>query len=235
MVHELVEGIHHFRKQVFRQHRELFERLAQKQAPETLFITCSDSRIDPNLITHTEPGDLFVLRNAGNLVPAYGATSGGEVATIEFAVTGLKVKDIIVCGHSHCGAMKGLLKPEYLAEMPAVSEWLRHAEVTRRIVRSKYKHLTGDDLLEITTEENVLAQIENLQTHPAVAVALAHEELKLHGWIYDIASGDVFAYDEPSARFVPLNQWRPAASAPPQRIVDVNSGDAKFGEASGST
>lgn len=228
MVQQLVAGIHHFRKQVFRQQRELFERLAQGQRPETLFITCSDSRIDPNLITHTEPGDLFVLRNAGNIVPAYGATSGGEVATIEFAVTGLKVRDIVVCGHSHCGAMKGLLKPESLEEMPAVADWLKHAEATRRIVRSKYKQLTGDQLLEVCTEENVLVQLENLQTHPAVAVGLSEGLLKLHAWIYDIATGEVHVYDEDSAQFAPLGELRPPASAPPRRVVDVASGDAGF-------
>ena len=138
MVQQLVAGVHRFKHEVFREQRELFERLAEGQSPQTLFITCSDSRIDPNLITHTDPGDLFVLRNAGNIVPAYGATSGGEVATIEFAVTGLGVSDIVVCGHSHCGAMKGLLHPEYLTEMPAVVEFLHHAEATRRIVKSKY-------------------------------------------------------------------------------------------------
>ncbi len=228
MVQSLVAGLHHFKREVFRQHQELFERLSQGQNPETLFITCSDSRIDPNLITHTEPGDLFVLRNAGNLVPAYGATSGGEVATIEFAVTALQVKDIVICGHSHCGAMKGLLKPESLEEMPAVAEWLRHAEATRRIVRSKYKHLSGQDLLDVCTEENVLVQVENLQTHPAVRVALSEGQLKLHAWIYDIASGDVFAFDEPTSQFVPLGELRPPAGAPPRRVIDISSGDSKF-------
>ncbi|HZN34056.1 MAG TPA: carbonic anhydrase, partial [Pirellulaceae bacterium] len=189
MVQELVAGVHRFKREVFQGQQELFERLAGGQEPQTLFITCSDSRIDPNLITHTDPGDLFVLRNAGNLIPAYGAASGGEVATIEFAVTGLGVRDIVVCGHSHCGAMKGLLHPEYLAEMPAVAEFLRHAEATRRIVKSKYSHLHGEPLLDATIEENVLVQLENLQTHPAVAAALAGDQLKLHAWVYDIATG----------------------------------------------
>ena len=228
MVQELVAGVHRFRSGVFREQQELFARLAEGQSPETLFITCSDSRIDPNLITHTDPGDLFVLRNAGNLVPAYGATSGGEVATIEFAVTGLGVRDIVICGHSHCGAMKGLLHPEYLEEMPAVAEWLRHAEVTRRIVGAKYTHLQGDSLLEAAIEENVLAQIENLQTHPAVAVAISQDKLKLHAWIYDIATGEVFAFDHEQSQFMALGGIRPAATALPSRIVNVESGDAMF-------
>lgn len=228
MVQELVAGVRRFTNGVFREQQELFTRLAKGQHPETLFITCSDSRIDPNLITHTDPGDLFVLRNAGNLVPAYGATSGGEVATIEFAVTGLEVRDIVICGHSHCGAMKGLLHPEYLTEMPAVAEWLRHAEVTRRIVKAKYSHLLDDALLEAAIEENVLAQIENLQTHPAVAVAISQDKLKLHAWIYDIATGEVFAFDHELSQFTALGGIRPASTALPSRIVNVESGDAMF-------
>lgn len=232
MVQQLVAGVHHFRHNMFREQQELFARLAAGQSPQTLFITCSDSRIDPNLITHTDPGDLFVLRNAGNIVPAYGASSGGEVATIEFAVAGVEVSDIVVCGHSHCGAMKGLLKPELLAEMPAVADWLKNAEATRRIVRSKYGHLSGDDLLDVTTEENVLMQIENLQTHPAVAVALAEGKLKLHAWLYDIQSGEVFAFDHASGQFAPLGQIRPATAGfgPNARLMDVNSGDALLSE-----
>src|SRR6185503_1793507 len=148
MVQQLVAGVHRFRHEVFRQQRELFERLAHGQEPQSLFITCSDSRIDPNLITHTSPGDLFVLRNAGNLIPAYGTTSGGEVATIEFAIMALGVRDIVVCGHSHCGAMKGVLNPASVAEMPAVAEWLKHAEATRRIIRAKYSQLADEALLD---------------------------------------------------------------------------------------
>ena len=230
MVQQLVAGVHRFKHEVFRQQQELFSRLAGGQEPQTLFITCSDSRIDPNLITHTDPGDLFVLRNAGNLVPAYGAASGGEVATIEFAVTGLGVRDIVVCGHSHCGAMKGLLHPEYLSEMPAVAEWLRGAEATRRIIRAKYAHLTGEALLDAAVEENVLMQIENLQTQPAVAVALAQNQLKLHGWVYEIQSGEVYSYDDQSQQFVPLGDVRPplVPLRSAGRLANTRSGDGRF-------
>lgn len=228
MVQRLVAGVHRFKHEVFREQQELFQRLATGQSPQTLFITCSDSRIDPNLITHTDPGDLFVLRNAGNIVPAYGASRGGEVATIEFAVTGLGVSDIVVCGHSHCGAMKGLLHPEYLTEMPAVAEFLMHAEATRRIVRTKYAHLADEPLLETTIEENVLVQLENLQTHPSVAAAVACGKLKLHAWVYDIASGEVYAYADESEQFISLGGVRPPATPQPQRLADVHSGDAQF-------
>lgn len=232
MVQQLVAGVHRFRHGVFRQQQELFERLSQGQEPQTLFITCSDSRIDPNLITHTAPGDMFVLRNAGNLVPAFGASSGGEVATIEFAVAGLQVSDVVVCGHSHCGAMKGLLHPDYLTEMPAVADWLKNAEATRRIIRSKYSHLTGHALLDAAIEENVLMQLENLQTHPAVAVALAEDKLKLHAWVYDIASGEVFAFDDSAQQFQPLGELRPAAAValknPSTHLADIRSGDGRF-------
>jgi carbonic anhydrase len=232
VVQQLVAGVHHFRHEVFRRQQDLFAKLSQGQEPQTLFITCSDSRIDPNLITHTNPGDLFVLRNAGNFVPAFGATNGGEVATIEFAVTGLGVRDIVVCGHAHCGAMKGLLQPECVAEMPAVAEWLKHAEATRRIMRSKYSHLSGEALLDAAIEENVLMQIENLQTHPAVAVALAEDKLKLHAWVYDIASGEVYAYDDAREQFQPLGEIRPPATPIPAdataRLANIHSGDGRF-------
>lgn len=227
-VEQLIDGIHHFRSQVFRTQRDLFERLAMGQEPETLLITCSDSRIDPNLITHTDPGDLFVLRNAGNLIPAYHSSTGGESATIEFAVDGLKVTDIVVCGHSHCGAMKALLHPEYVAEMPEMSAWLRNAEATRRIVRSKYSHLTIERLLEAAIEENVLVQLENLQTHPSVAAALAQSQLKLHAWVYEIATGDVYAFDPETGQFRSLGELRPVGHATPQRIARINSGDSRF-------
>ena len=227
-IHQLVAGVHNFQGNVFQTQQDLFTRLALGQSPETLFITCSDSRIDPNLITQTEPGDLFVLRNAGNIVPAYSGSAGGEIATIEFAITGLGVKQIVVCGHSHCGAIKGLLNPDQLEEMPAVKDWLRHAEATRRIVKSKYKHLPKEELAEVAAEENVLTQLENLQTHPAVAVALSQGQLSLHAWMYEIETGEVYGYDTTVGQFVPLGEFRSHNKPTPARALDVRSGDALF-------
>jgi carbonic anhydrase len=218
-VQKLVEGIHHFQSNIFASERELFERLANGQFPEALFITCSDSRINPNLITQTAPGDLFILRNAGNIIPPYGAANGGEGATIEFAVTELGVKDIIVCGHSLCGAMKGLLNLDKLHDMPAVRAWLTHAEATRRIMKDKYPDLAGAALLTATVEENVLVQIENLRTHPCVASGLAKGNLKLHGWVYKIESGKVFAYDPGESQFVSLEAGPPNPVPPTARLT----------------
>ena len=206
---KLIQGIHQFQGKSFVPMQGLFEQLAKGQQPETLFITCSDSRIDPGLLTQAKPGDLFILRNAGNIVPPHGAGTGGEAATIEFAVAALGVKDIIICGHSHCGAMQGLLKPEHVASLPAVSSWLSHAETTRRIMRENYGHLEGDRLLAATVEENVLVQIENLRTLPAVGSRLVRGDLHLHGWVYKIETGEVFAYDVESAQFVKLAEYNP--------------------------
>jgi carbonic anhydrase len=210
---KLVEGIHHFQANIFTSQRTLFERLANGQHPEALFITCSDSRINPNLLTQTEPGELFILRNAGNIVPPHGAANGGEGATIEFAVVELGVRDIIVCGHSLCGAMKGLLHPEALEDMPVVRSWLAHAEATRRIMKDKYRNLASDALLTATVEENVLVQIENLRTHPCVASGLARGDLKLHGWVYKIQTGEVFAYDHQAGQFLPVERALPGPAA----------------------
>jgi carbonic anhydrase len=218
---KLIEGFHHFQHSVFSSRRELFERLAKGQSPDALFITCSDSRINPNLITQTEPGELFIMRNAGNLVPAYGASSGGEAATVEFAVAGLGVRDIIVCGHSQCGAMKGLLEPSIVSEMPSVASWLGHAESTRRVVRENYKQLEGPQLLSACVQENVLAQIENLKTHPAVAARLARGELNLHAWVYKIETGGVFAFDPATGQFTPLGEAPAPTVLPAPRISSM--------------
>ncbi len=205
----LVDGIHHFQKNIFRSQEDFFGQLQHGQAPETLFITCSDSRINPNLITQTLPGELFILRNAGNLVPPYEAHWGGEAATIEFAVASLHVKDIIICGHSNCGAMAALLDPESLAELPATGHWLAHADKTRRIIDDNYSHLEGRQRLTATVGENVLVQLENLRTHPAVADAMAQERLHIHGWVYRFETGDVLAYDPKRGQFISVTEGEP--------------------------
>lgn len=204
---KLVCGIHQFQAQIFSDQKELFARLAKGQQPLALFITCSDSRICPNLLTQTNPGELFILRTAGNIVPPYGAVQGGEAATIEYAVSVLKVKDIVICGHSLCGAMGALLSPDCLKELPAVEAYLKHAESTRRIVRENYSEVTdAEKRLTLAIEENVLVQLEHLRTHPSVAAALSREELKLHGWVYKFETGTVFSYSLKEQQFLPLEE-----------------------------
>jgi carbonic anhydrase len=203
---KLVQGIHQFQASVFTSQRELFQRLVDGQAPLALFITCSDSRINPQMLTQTEPGDIFIMRNAGNIVPAYGVHHGGEAATIEYAVSVLKVRDIILCGHSHCGAMNGLLHPETLRDLPSVSSWLTHAQSTARIICENYRHLNDPQArLTATVEENVLCQLENLRTHPCVAAATARGDLNLHGWVYKFETGQVFAFDPVKMEYLPID------------------------------
>ena len=202
---KLVDGIHQFQNKIFSSKQELFEGHSKGQHPLALFITCSDSRIDPSLLTQTEPGDIFILRNAGNIVPCHGEVDGGEAATIEYAVSVLGVKDIIICGHSQCGAMAGLLDQSQLAKLPAVRSWLGHAELTHRIIEENYTHITDSDArLTATVEENVLVQLEQLRTHPSVADALSRDALNLHGWVYKFETGQVFGYQSQAGQFLPI-------------------------------
>lgn len=205
----LVKGVHHFQNSLFEQHRELFEQLSDGQAPSTLFITCSDSRIVPNLFTQTGPGELFTLRNAGNIVPPYGASNGGESPTIEYAVSILGVEHVIVCGHSGCGAIKALLNPESVSRMPAITNWLNQAEATRRIVIENYPELTGADQIDIAIKENVLVQIENLETHPSIRAGLGRGKIKLHAWVYSPESGQVMAFSDETQSYRPLAESHP--------------------------
>lgn len=223
---KILAGVRRFTTEEFPQSRSFFEQLASKQQkPQALFITCSDSRVHPNLITQTEPGDLFLLRNAGNIVPPYSAASGGEAATIEYSVEVLGIRNIIICGHSQCGAMKALLNPPDLEHLPAVKAWCGHAESTRRIVEQKYRHLVSEDLAVAATEENVLVQMNNLSTHPSVAVRLSSGELHIHGWYYDIGRGRIHHYDQMQRRFVEMNgdafaaQPLPLQSASAEELV----------------
>lgn len=202
---KLLQGVRHFHDVIFPSKREFFEKLAREQRPRALFITCSDSRVHPNLITQTEPGDLFILRNPGNIVPPFHAGDDSEGATIEYAVEVLNVVDIVVCGHSNCGAVTALLKPAQ-RELPAVSRWLHHAEGTRRIIETNFDALPFEERVALGVEKNVLVQLDNLRTHPAVAAKRAAGSLHLHGWVYDIASGDVSEYDESQGRFCSLTQ-----------------------------
>lgn len=198
---KLVSGLHKFQSEIFGTHQDLFQKLSTGQNPEALFITCSDSRINPNLLTQTGPGDLFILRNAGNIVPPFGDGRSAEAATIEFAVAGLGVKHIVVCGHTLCGAMKGLLNPSALDTMPAVRAWLSHAEATRRVIEENYSHLEGEAKLTATTEENVLAQVENLRTHPSVRAAMARGDLAVYAWVYKIQTGQVFQFEHERGQY----------------------------------
>jgi carbonic anhydrase len=199
----LMHGLRQFQDNYVPANQALLAELAKGQHPNVLFITCSDSRVDPELITQSELGQLFVIRNAGNIVPPYGATNGGEGATIEYAIKSLKVKHIIVCGHSNCGAMKGLLHVGDLAEkMPLVYNWLKHTEATRELVNDHYGHLEKAEKMETLVAENVLTQIENLKTYPAVHSGIYSGELSLHGWIYDIETGGVLSYDAERHAFV---------------------------------
>jgi carbonic anhydrase len=200
---EIIAGVRTFQRDVYPLNAELFERLAQGQSPEALVITCSDSRVDPFLLTQARPGQLFVLRNAGNLVPKYGGPVGGVTATIEFAVVGLSIPNIIICGHSGCGAMAGLLKPDQLRGMPRVATWLEHAAVVREAMAAAGT-LDAPDALQRAVEANVIVQLDHLRTHPAVADKLQAARINLHGWVYDIGTGAVTRYDAEKKQFVPL-------------------------------
>jgi carbonic anhydrase len=200
----LLDGVRRFHAQAFPQRRQLFRRLARAQQPETLLITCADSRVVPELFTQTGPGELFLCRNVGNLVPAYGQALGGVSAVIEYAVVALEVKNIVICGHSDCGAMKALVRPESLAGMPTVASWLRHAEAAQSIVRVRYPDLAEATLVQALVEQNVLTQLDHLRTHPSVAARLAEGRLRVHGWTYEIGTGTVAMFDPAAGRFVPL-------------------------------
>jgi carbonic anhydrase len=193
VLERLKEGILQFQTEVYPSQAETYRKAASEpQRPSALIVTCADSRIDPELITQTGPGELFVTRNIGNLVPAYGEMMGGVSAVVEYAVSALKVKHIAVCGHSDCGAMKALLHPAGLDQMATVKRWMRNAEAALSVADSlSDKDEKPSERLRRLTEENVLLQVQHLRTHPSVAGAAARGELTLSGWVYDIGTGQV--------------------------------------------
>lgn len=211
---KIAAGVMKFQQGAFKERRALFGKLAEGQSPEALFITCSDSRIDPNLLTQTDPGELFICRNAGNIVPPHTNHTGAMTASIEYAVGALQVPHIIICGHSGCGAMKGAMEPAGLENFPHVREWLSYARAATLIAERKGAALSKKARLDLLIKENVLLQIAHLKTHPYVAARLSSGETRLHGWYYDIGTGEVLAFDEKKNAFVPVSEhYRGSVSA----------------------
>ena len=209
----LIAGVQRFQRDVYPQRKADYQRLVQEgQKPHALFITCADSRIDPELITQSGPGEIFVSRNIGNLVPAYGDALGGVSAIIEYAVAALQVSHVVVCGHTECGAMVGLLHPEKVTQVPIVKSWLRHGDAALSIVHHRATARDEPSTLEELIEENVVLQMQHLRTHPSVAGRLATGTLGLSGWVYDIGHGIVRIYNEEQRKFLPVTGDEQAAS-----------------------
>jgi carbonic anhydrase len=199
-------GVIRFQNEVYPQKKELFEKLSKGQDPEALFITCSDSRIETAMITQTDPGELFICRNAGNIVPPHMTHTGGMTASIEFAVAALKVPHIVICGHTECGAMKGAMNPEGLSSLPHVKEWLGYSKAAVDVVSELAPDEDDEERMRLLLEQNVILQLQHLRTHPSVAARLAKGDLKLHGWVYDIKTGGVNAFDEVLNQFIPVDK-----------------------------
>jgi carbonic anhydrase len=210
----LIDGYRHFRTEVFPKRKDEFHRLADSQAPEFLFITCSDSRVVPSLIFGTGPGDLFLCRNAGNVVPPAGEQAGGVSATIEYAVKVLRVRHVIICGHSDCGAVRATMEPERLKQLPLVERWLGYVEKAQWIAGDITPASGEDHDKEVRGRvcANIVGQLANLRTQTAVAEALTAKTLEVHGWYYDIFSGAVEAFLASERRFIPLERMPPPRS-----------------------
>jgi carbonic anhydrase len=206
VLERLKDGIRRFRRDVYPEQAEHYLKvMSEPQNPHALIITCADSRIHPDALTQATPGDIFVTRNIGNMVPAYGEMLGGVSAVIEYAVMALKVQHVVVCGHSDCGAMKGLLNPESLEKMPTVKSWLKNAHAALSVANSLAANgETPGELMRRLTEENVLLQMQHLRTHPSVAGAMAREELTISGWVYDIGKGEVRISEDGGRVFRPV-------------------------------
>jgi carbonic anhydrase len=201
---KLVKGIHSFRNGYFATHRQMFEQLATAgQQPETLFITCSDSRVVPNLITNAAPGELFIIRNVGNVVPRRDLP-GGTAAAIQYAIEVLKVENIIICGHTQCGAMQAILNPERMENLEYVKRWLAQTERVRKVIEERYSHLGAEARVTAAVQENVLTQLENLREYSFIAERLEAGTLRISGWVFDLAKGEIFDYDPANGEFLPL-------------------------------
>lgn len=201
----LLTGVQQFREKEFPSRRELYAQITREgQRPHTLFITCADSRLDPELLTGSGPGDIFVARNIGNVVPAYGDMLGGVSAVIEYAVSALEVSEVVVCGHSDCGAMKSLLRPDSLDKLPTVKRWLTSSEAAVSVSDAICAREDGSRFLSNLIEQNVLLQMNHLRTHPSVAGQIARGHLEIHGWVFDVNSGEV-KMSNSEGQFEPVN------------------------------
>jgi len=226
-MNELIGRVFEFQRDVFPGQAALYDHLASNgQRPKALMISCADSRVVPEHIMRADPGDLFVCRNAGNIVPPYATQNGGVTSTVEFGVMALGVRDLIVCGHSDCGAMKGLAgDPVKLEAMPNVSAWLKHGAAARQVVDQGYPEQTEGERVRAISLENIVVQLAHLRTHPAVATGIARGELTLHGWFFDIGAGQVLALDGVSGRFEAIREGQPLpvalAPAGPRRAAEA--------------
>lgn len=194
----LYKGIRKF-QQLFKKEEEFYKNLSKGQSPDTLFITCSDSRVDPNIMTQSKPGELFIVKNVGNIIPAYNLKreKASTAAAIEFALLVLKVPDIVVCGHSDCGAMKALYHEESeFIDKPHLKDWIDSAASVKDMIRIKAAGQTHTPEIK-----HIMLQMENLKTYPVVNELIREEKLKIHGWYFDIGTGDVYAYDTKSNNF----------------------------------
>jgi len=198
---KIMKGVSRFQTEVYPAQRAMFELLKRRQEPIALFITCADARVVPNLITQTGPGEMFTARNPGNLVPHYGEFVGGVSATVEYAMLVLKVPLVVICGHTDCGVMKGLLHPEHAKSLPAVQDWMRYASEARHRLMRDHAGAAEEEKLRLITEYNVLAQIENLKSHPSVHSRITSGEVDIRGWVYDIADGSIWEAAPDSGRF----------------------------------
>ncbi len=208
VLEKLRAGVRKFGAEVHAKNPEHYQRAASTpQKPHALIIACADSRVDVETITSSGPGEIFVSRNIGNMVPPYGGAMGGVTAVIEYAVTAVKVKHVVVCGHSDCGAMKALLHPESTDKMPTVKSWLHNGHAALMVAESmQHKEDNPNEKLRSLTEENVLMQLVHLMTHPSVAGAMARGELTTSGWVYDIGTGVVRIAEAGQRKFVPVTE-----------------------------
>jgi carbonic anhydrase len=198
-MNRLFKGYMKFREEDFQSHREMFKELGRHQKPHTLFVGCSDSRLVPNLITQTHPGELFIIRNIANIVPPYRITEEYVATTsaVEYAVQELKVDSIVVCGHSNCGGCAAMnMSEEQLAHIPHVRKWLAVSkEVKGRVDRL----MQGDSAEErewLTEQVNILVQMRNLLTYPYIRSRYEAGELNIYGWYYIIETSEIYNFND---------------------------------------